>query len=444
MLNKKTLSFTAGVLLLSGSVPAAAQTSGSARPFRGALFGSHGDEKSTQRLDVSGLVLEAYDDNLFATLGSSVDPRSRQMDGFYTLLQPGIDYRFTQQRVQVGVTGMSALGYYPDFRELKSISHNLGAGVSMQPGRKTTILVNQTAAYSPSYLYGLFPTSPETVPGQPMPDAPNYSVNNLESFSYGTTSSVSFSLSRRATASFGGNYRYTDFTHETIVQRDQVSKGGDGQFSYQRTRNFAFRLSYHYLTGNLGYGGADADTAENRLEAGVSYSRPLSASRHMSFTFNAGSSAVDTTGGPEFQLPDRLYRASADASLDYPFARSWAARGSFRRGLEFVPGLAQPVYANGVTAGLDGLLSRRLEIGFAGGYSQGRSALAPAASQFDTYNGSVRLQYALANSTAIHVEYLYYFYDFLGDALVLSGAPPRLERNGVRVGLRFFVPTLKD
>jgi len=444
MSNKTILSFATGVLLLSSCVPALAQTTGSARPFRGALFGAHGSEASTQRLDVSGLVLEAYDDNLFATLGSTVDPTSRQRAGFYTMLQPGIDYRLTQRRVQVGVTGASALGYSPDFRELKSISHNLAAGVSVQAARKTTILLNQTAAYSPSYLYGLFPTSPETAPGQPMPDSPNYAVNNLESFSYGTTGTISFGLSRRTTASVGGNYRYTDFTHETIVQRDQTSKGGDGQFSYQRTRNLALRLSYHYVTGNLGYGGA-VDTNENRLEGGISYSRPLSASRRMNFTANLGSSAVDTIGAaPELQLPERLYRASGDASLDYPFARSWVARGSFRRGLEFVPGLAQPVYANGVTAGLDGLLSRRVEIGFAGGYSQGRSALSPTASQFDTYNGSARVQYALGNSTAIHVEYLYYFYDFLGDVLVLSGAPPRMERHGVRVGLRFFVPALKD
>jgi hypothetical protein len=444
MLAKRILPFVTGVLLFSSSVPAVAQTTGSARPFHGALFGSHGNETSTQRLDVWGLVLEAYDDNLFATLGSTVDPTSRQMGGFYTMLQPGVDYRLTHRRVQVGVVEASALGYYPDFKEIKSISHNLGAGVSMQAARKTTILVNQTAAYSPSYLYGLFPTSPEVTPGQPMPDAPNYAVNNLESFSYGTTASVSFGLSRRTAASFGGNYRYTDFTHETAVQRDQTSSGGDGQLSYQRTRNFGLRLSYHYVTGDVGYGGA-VHTNENRLEGGVSYSRPLSASRRMNFTVNLGSSAVDSTGAaPELRLPDRLYRATADAALDYPFARSWEVRGSFRRGLEFVPGLAQPVYANGVTAGLDGLLGRRLEVGFAGGYSQGRSALTPAASQFDTYNGSVRLQYALANSTAIHVEYLYYFYDFVGDVLVLSGAPPRLERNGVRVGLRFFVPALKD
>ena len=74
----------------------------------------------------------------------------------------------------------------------------------------------------------------------------------------------------------------------------------------------------------------------------------------MKFSFNVGSSAVSSTGAsPELQLPDRLYRASGDASIDYPFARFWKAR-CFRRGLEFVPGLVQPVYANGVTAGLEG------------------------------------------------------------------------------------------
>jgi len=424
-------------------MPAAAQTIGSARPFHGALFGAHGTVSSPQTLDVSALVLEAYDDNLLATLGGTIDPRSRPVGGFYTMLQPGVDYRLTHRRVRVGVTGASAFGYYPDFRELRSLSHNLGGGVSLQAARQTTILLNQTAAYSPSYLYGLFPTGPDVSPGDPMPDAPNYAVNDLESYSYGTTAAVSQALSERTTISINGNYRYTDFTHETAIQRDQTSQGLDGQFSYQRTRNLGLRFSYHYLTGNLGYGGA-VHTNENRLEGGISYSRPLSATRRMNFSVDVGSSAVGTNGAaPDLQTPDHVYRASVDASMEYPFARWWKARGNFRRGLEFVPGLAQPVYANGVMTSLDGLLNPRIEIGFAGGYSQGRSALTPGASQFDTYNGSARLQYALTNSTAIHVEYLYYFYDFLGDVLVVSGAPQRMQRNGVRVGLRLLVPALK-
>jgi len=444
MFARRLSSFVAGALLVAGCVPVAAQTTGSARPFHGALFGEHGSRTSTQKLDVLALVLEAYDDNLFATLGGNVDPRSGQVGGFYTMLQPGIDYRLTHRRVQVGITGASALGYYPDFHEIKSISHTAGAGLSVEASRRTAIFLNQTAAYSPSYLFGLFPTNPEVSPGDSIPNAPNYATTNLESYSYGTAATLSLASSRRTSVSVGGNYRYTDFTHETVVQRDQITQGLDGLFSYQGTRNLALRIGYHYLTGNLGSGGS-IDTNENRLEGGITYSRPLSATRRMNFSFNVGSSAVTSSGAPpELQVPVRLYRASADGSLDYPLTISWTAHGAFRRGLEFVPGLAQPVYANGVTTGLDGLLSRRVEIGFTGGYSQGRAALTPVASQFDTYNGSVRLQYALSNSTAIHVEYLYYFYDFLGDVLVISGAPPRMERNGVRVGVRLLVPALRN
>src|SRR4029079_3803473 len=109
-------------------------------------------ENTPQTLDVSGMLLEAYDDNLFATLGGNVDPRSRPVDGFYTMLLPALDYRLNDRRYHVAVSGASALGYYPDVHQVRSISHNLGAGFSADAGQKTTILLNQTAAYSPSYF----------------------------------------------------------------------------------------------------------------------------------------------------------------------------------------------------------------------------------------------------------------------------------------------------
>lgn len=407
------------------------------------LFGPHETERVPQALDVSAYMLEAYDDNLFATLGPVVDPNARPVSGFYTMLMPGVDYRLTRRAFRLAVTEMSALGYYPDLHEVKSISHNLGAGFSAEAGKRTTILVNQTVAYSPSYLYGLFPKGSTVSPGDTAPDAPNFAVNDVQSYSYGTVATVSQGLSSRVTALVGGTFRYTDFTHETLAQQDQQSEGLDGQLSYQRSRNLGLRVGYHYLTGNVAYGGT-VHADENRIDGGISYSRPLSASRSMTVVFNVGGSAVDSSDAPaELHVPDRLLRASADASIDYPFARSWSTRGAFRRGLEFIPGLAQPVYANGVTAGLDGLLHRRVEIGFSGGYSQGRSALSAASTQYDTYNASARVQYALNTSTAFNVEYVYYFYDFTGDVLVTSGAPQRLQRNGVRFGLRLLLPAFR-
>jgi hypothetical protein len=443
MFARRLSSFVAGALLVAGCVPVAAQTTGSARPFHGALFGPKRADNSTQNLDLSLLAVEAYDDNVSASLGGTVDPNQRQVGGYFSMLQPSVDYRWKGRRTQIGISGASAFNYYPQLRSIKSISHTVGAGLSVQLAKRSALLLNQTAAYSPSYLYGLFPTGGEVAPGDAIPAAPNYSINDVESYTYGTTATFSHGITQRMSASLGGNYRYTDFVHETALQRDATSQGLDAQLSYQRTRNVAIQSRYHYTTGNLGYGGSTA-TDEHGLEGGVSYSRPLSATRRVTFTFNVGLSMVSTTGATAgVQLPDSLYRASGDADFDYQFALSWRASGTFRRGLEFVPGLAQPVFTNGVTSTVEGLLSRRVEITLSAGYSQGRSAIMAAASQFDTYNGSARLQYALSNSTAIHVEYLYYFYDFLGDALLVPGAPPRMQRNGVRIGLRLLIPALK-
>jgi hypothetical protein len=443
MFTKIVPSFTCAVLLAVSCLPAAAQTAGSARPFRGALFGANRPDDSTQRLNISVSLLEAYDDDVFGTTGGSqVNPGTRQVGGYFSMLQPSLDYQWRGRRAQFGISEASALGYYPQVGEVRSISHSAGAGVSLQLARKTTFFVNQTAAYSPSYLFGLFPSTAEPLPGDAIAAGPNYSVNDVESYAYGTSARLSHGVRRRATISAGADIRYTDFVHNTDFQRDLDSRGLDGAFSYQGTRNTSVRVRYHYLTGNLGYG-AGASTDENGLDVGMLYSRPVSATRRAFLSFSLGSSAVTTSGAPaDLQLPDRVYRATGDAMFGYQFA-NWEARGSYRRGLEFVPGLAQPVFTNGVTADIAGLLTRRLDVALSAGYSQGASALTQRAANFDTYRASLRFQFAVAKSAAIHAEYLYYFYDFLGDVQLPVGASPRLKRNGVRLGLRLLIPAFR-
>ena len=254
-------------------------------------------------------VLEAYDDNLFATLGSStVDPRSRQVGGFYSMLQPGIDYHLNRRRVQVGVTGASALGYYPDFHEIKSISHTAGAGLSVQASRKTTIFVNQTAAYSPWELVGLFPTSPEGLPGS------RCRTRRIMQPQVWSRTRIARPRPSRLPQAVGRASRSAGtITTRTLRTKRSFNvtrhrRGSTDSFRNQRTRNLALRAGYHYLTGNLGYGGGSVDTNENRLEGGISYSRPLSATRRMNFGLNVGSSAVTSSGAqPELQVPNPAY-----------------------------------------------------------------------------------------------------------------------------------------
>ena len=115
----------------------------------------------------------------------------------------------------------------------------------------------------------------------------------------------------------------------------------------------------------------------------------------------------------------------------YQFRRVGSA-GIYRRVSSFVPGLAQPVFTDGVTADVIALVTRRLDVALSGGYSQGASALVQDALHFETYRASVRLQFAVAKSAAIHAEYLYYFYDFPGMRSCRSGLLPGC--NGTACG----------
>jgi hypothetical protein len=174
--------------------------------------------------------------------------------------------------------------------------------------------------------------------------------------------------------------------------------------------------------------------AGQEVEAGVDYGRPLSASRRLSLGAYVGSSIL--------QLPDalegtsrRYNQLSTRATLTYPFGRTWHAGAVYLRGVEYVPGLIEPVSKDSFTTSIDGSLTRRVDVLASAAYSNGKSALNVGSSTFETYTGDVRLRYALTRAFSTYVEYLYYFYDSHGSTPLAPGIASGLERKGVRAGL---------
>ena len=102
-----------------------------------------------------------------------------------------------------------------------------------------------------------------------------------------------------------------------------------------------------------------------------------------------------------------------------------------------------PVFADGTTVSLAGMLSRRVDILVSAGYSSGESLVNRDGLLFDTYTGNLRLRYAMTRSLATTVEYLYYYYEFLGTMRLAEGIPQGVERNGVRAGLTLWMPALR-
>jgi hypothetical protein len=204
-------------------------------------------------------------------------------------------------------------------------------------------------------------------------------------------------------------------------------------------------MGYGYRTGAFGYGttAADDTAVEHLINVGIRYDRPLSPTRRTVLDFNIGSSVVNPSRSTGAQLEaDRLHRVTGDVGVIWQFSKAWHARGAFRRGLEYVAGLSDPVFIDGYTASVDGLPLRRLDVSASAGYSSGASAVARDSLTFDTYTANLRVQFALVRSLAVVGEYLYYFYDLRNPPLA-SSIPPRLERHGVRAGVTLWVPALR-
>ena len=431
----------AAVALIAQAEPMFAQaTAGAERPAGGLFGATRPNGPESERLDLSVSLAEAYDDDVYGDLRAGLGPGAVQTRGFYTMFLADAAYARQGTRLQVGASAGSALRYYPELEKVRSVSHTAAIGLSGRLPWRTTLSMNQTAAYSPSYLYGLFPGIGTPALGDALPAAPDYTINDFESYAYGTTLTLERNMERRNALSATGEFRYTDFLHQTEQRPDVRFHAVRGQFRRHLSRNTSLRLGYGYRKGNFQYTTAGAMT-EHSLDAGFDYARPLSARRRARVGFTLGSSVADTpepsAGRP---LLGRLYRFRGDAMLGYDIGQSWQARATYRRGYEYVAEFPEPVFVDGATAALSGLFGRRLEMRVTGAYSTGESALRRDGFFFDTYTGNLRFQYALSRSFAAYAEYLYYFYDFRGNTQGQLAFPDELERNGARIGITLWLP----
>jgi hypothetical protein len=408
----------------------------------GGLFGSGRADAKTS-LDLMASVIAGYDSDLPKSLVSTIDPSSVQTGGFSTLLDTGAAYTWRRNKTDVGANVTSVLRYYADLGSAKSVGHSAGFGVTTTTLGGTTLFVNQSAAFTPAYLYGLFPSTSAIEPGDPGVTAPDYTVNDLESYVYTTRMTVAHSLGRRNSVSGNGEFIYTDrLGGETATWTDISSYAVDGRYSRNTTRNTVLSTELRYQSGEFGYRGGGT-TTDVELDVGVNYNKPLSATRRASLNVRVGVAGTDyprnASGDMAFQ---RAYRTIGEASYSYPFSQIWTASAAVRRRLVYATDLPTPVVTDAATASVTGLLTGRIDISLLASYASGKSILNRDTLFFDTYTGDVRVRFAVSRTLALFAEYLYYYYDFQNGGLLLA-IPPGLERTGVRAGLTLWMPALR-
>jgi len=401
------------------------------------------DAAATTRLDLTTSLIQGYDSDVPASLLSSVDPLSLQTGGFSTILNTAATYGWRNARTQVGLNGTSVVRHYADLGETRGVGSSFGAGVSARLPGQMTLFANQAGAYTPTYLSGIFPTGVPLEPGTPGETAPDYTVSDFESYTYSSTLSLRRDFGQRSSFTASGDFQYTDRKQETLSWQDVTAHWLRGEYARKVSRNTAITAQYRYRSGAFGYTN-DLRTTEHALNFGIDYSRPLSATRRALARFNIGVSGADVPESIQGQnVIFRQYMGTGSADFEYQFRRTWQARVSYRRGIEYVVDIPEPVFADSMSVGIDGFVTRRVDVSASAGYSSGQSVLNTSELAYDTYTGTARVRYALTRLAALYGEYLYYFYDFAEGTPLLLGVPPGLERHGVRVGFTVWLPTLR-
>jgi hypothetical protein len=449
------------MLAVAAATPSFAQATGAPQdPFAGTARETP-NANAREALDLSMSLITAYNSD-----GSIEAPAAvNQLFGLQSIarsnqLHGNASYRWEARDVQLRATGTTA--WIQDRRSgaVSGLSHTAGGDLTARLPLRTTLVVNQTASYSPSYLYNLFPRAAGAAPGDVPPAARDYEPNDLETYSYGAQATLTHNATRRTNFSFSaiGEYALTDTRGTTATrgpaagQSELGAYGLSGRFTRAMTRTMRANGRYFYRAGNFPDASVTATGAttaqalritEHGVEVGLAATRPLSATRQIVLEVALGGSSVMPVE-PVARLTRRAptNRMIGMVGVNYLFSKSWQAGAMYRRRVDYVPGLVEPVLTDGYGGRIGGSFTRRIDMVVEAAYASAAPALNRGGAAFDTYTSNAKLRVAVNEAVAVYGEYLYYLYDFRRYAPVMPGMPPALERNGLRFGVTLIVPSL--
>jgi hypothetical protein len=348
------------------------------------------------------------------------------------------DYARDHERAQLFASASTYFNFLHDFDGVTTGTHAAHLGTALPLPARGTLRATQAAAYSPSYLYALFPDAPTDVQDG-IATHPDYRINALESISYQTNLSVAYGSARKTRVTANADYRVSDFPGSAMGGLE--THGAGMRFSRALSRSATLSTGYDY-TGSL-YS-ATGDMEEHRALIGIEYSLAVSATRRIALRLELAPTIfnVDNLPQPDDVVPSestsRFHFVQGEASVDYPFHPRWRASVSYRRGLNYVPLLTEPLFSDSGMARLAGVLSRRTDVSASAGYSTSQSPPASSSENLRTYTGEVRIRYALRRNLAAYSEYLHHQYDFRGRVRLVEGLPVTFAQRSIRVGLTLF------
>ena len=302
-------------------------------------------------------------------------PQEFQADGWSTLFAASSDYARRGRTLEIAGTASSALRYYNETGRLETLSHAAGLGFAIKLPKRGNLRVDSTAAYSPSYLYQLFPVGTPPSLGASIPTNPDYRIAENPSYSYRTSAALSYGSRLGTMVTASGEFNRTEFEQQLAARSELEFYDTGATVAHALGRSGGFSAGYHYRAGQFGLGGL---TKEHRVTFGGEYSTALSRTRRATFRLNLTPARLElpaaVPSGITGEPSGPLYRLNGDASIGYPFRLNWGVSATYRRQVEYLAVLREPVFSDGSSVELTGLISRRLDLSALAGYATGASA----------------------------------------------------------------------
>lgn len=420
---------TALTAFLAGEAAASAQDARATR----SIFGPPGSRAGSDS-SVTLFLGEAYDTQPGVEAGG---PPGRTAEaGSFSTIGADLALRVGRSARSLLLTAGTGFRYYHELGETVGLGHYAGFGLTLG-SRRTTLTVNQSVAYTPAYLFRMFPSASPPEPGG-VTVGSNYVGSDDRSYNYVTRAALSRTISKRSTLSFHASGGYADFVSSNPSQVDTWNMDVGGAFVRQLSAHTRIRTGYALRR----YRVIGARPVEHGVDVGIDVDRPASPTCGTRLSISAGTSVLHdapsmlTAGALASQT-----RLTAEASLVRQFSRTWELRGVYRRGLNYLDGFAAAMMGDGISVSSEGLLGPRSDLSVLAAYSRSEptTPLNPG-DRLTTYMGSARLRLAVTTTLALYGEYFYYQYELPSQMLVFAGGASRLERNGVRAGLQAWIP----
>lgn len=420
---------------LAIAVPASAQMNPPPRrperPYRG-LFGG-GVGTTEQQLTASFSLGGGYDDDLSAEAGGPPTSFGEQprRGGPFGSANAGLGYSLGLERLSFNANYGMQGRYYRDIPSNFLAGHSLAGGAHYKVTDSLDISADASLSYQPFYAMSLIPRVFDPALGALSLADPAISYLRQKYFGRATGVSVSQRLGDRTSIA-------ADYTYQLsgVLQDDGYS-----------TRAIGASISHGLAKGlaaRLGYGANEAvyaDEAGRRrvrfrsIDGGLDYSRSLSLTRRTLLGFTTGTAAANNGGRSHFTFVGTI-------ELSRELGRTWNAGVSAARSMQLDPILRDITITNGVSVGVGGMISQRLQLHAGAGTSFGSVGFDAPGNGLVSSSASASLQYGITRYVALGLQYTYYYTTYEDDVVLPIGWARYVDRQSFSANVNLWAPLM--